>query len=197
MQRSTTSPPAIESGKMRLALVQVSDVVSRVVRLLDCDSQRVHMVMERTPTVMADDEKLAQVITNLLRNALDYSPPERPVEVEVARRCLAQHRRSLMAVDEEARTGTAHDCRPTVSVAVRDQGIGMTPEELSRALRPSLRAGPARGSLPDRSGPGLAIAQAIVERHQGCLWADSQPGRGSTFGFCFPAQAPSPSDGAT
>jgi PAS domain S-box-containing protein len=189
----------IESGRVRLKLapVQVGDVVCRVVRLLDGDGRRVHLVIERAPTVLADGDKLAQVVTNLLRNALDYSLPERPVEVEVARRCLAQHRCSLVAVDGEARTVAAHDCRPTVSVAVRDQGIGMTPEELSRAFQPFYRAEASRELLPEGSGLGLAIARAIVERHQGCLWAHSRPERGSSFGFCLPAQEAPPSDGAT
>jgi signal transduction histidine kinase len=189
----------IESGKVRLKLapVQVNDVVSQVVRLLDGDGRRVHVVIERAPTVMADGDKLAQVVTNLLRNALDYSPPERPVEVEVAGRCLAQHRGSLVAVDGEARTGTTHDCRPTVSVAVRDQGIGMKPEELSHAFQAFFRAEASRELLPDGSGLGLTIAKTIVGRHQGCLWAHSSPGRGSIFGFCLPAQAPPPPDGAT
>ncbi|OGO51283.1 MAG: hypothetical protein A2148_00320 [Chloroflexi bacterium RBG_16_68_14] len=181
----------VESGTVRLnvALVQVCEVAARVVRLLDGDGRRVHLVIERAPTVLADGDKLAQVVTNLLRNALDYSPPERAVEVEVARRCLGTE-------GGEAGTDAAHDCRPAVSVAVRDEGIGMMPEELGRAFQPFFRAGASRELLPEGSGLGLAIAKAIVERHRGRLWAHSQPGQGSTFGFCLPAQAPPPAEGA-
>lgn len=178
----------IESGTVRLnlALVQLCEVVSRVVRLLDGDGRRVQLVIERAPTVLADGDKLAQVVTNLLRNALDYSPPERPVEVEVAHRCLG-------AKGREAGTDAAHDCRAAVSLAVRDDGIGMKAEELSHAFQPFFRADASRQLLPEGNGLGLAIAKAIVERHQGRLWARSRPGRGSTFGFCLPAQAPRPS----
>lgn len=120
-----------------------------------------------------------------------------PATLEVAGRCLAQHRDPLVATDGGPETATAHGCRPEVSVAVRDRGTGMTPEELSRAFQPFYRADASRELLPEGSGLGLAIAKAIIERHQGCLWAHSRPGRGSVFGFCLPGRAPPSAEGAT
>ena len=189
----------IESGQvgLKLAPARLSDVISRVARLLDGDGRRVRLRVEEVLTVLADGDKLAQVVTNLLRNALDYSPAEQPVEVEVASGCLAQDGEALVMMDGASPVAAAHRCRPAVSVAVRDRGIGMTPEELSRAVHPFYRAEASQELLPEGSGLGLAIAKAIVERHQGCLWAQSRPGQGSTFGFCLPTPAPPPSDGAT
>jgi len=137
---------------------------------------------------MADGNKLTQVITNLLRNALDYSQPELPVEVEVASRCLADSEATIV-VDGASPVATVHHCRPAVSVAVRDRGIGMTAEELRQAFLPFHRSEASRELAPGGSGLGLAIAKAIVERHQGRLWAHSRPGQGSTFGFCLPAES--------
>jgi signal transduction histidine kinase len=184
----------VESGQLalKLAPVHLSDVVCRVVRLLDSEGRRAHLLLEEVPEVTVDGDKLAQVVTNLLRNALDYSPEEQPVEVEVARRCLARESGSLVVVNGAARIGTSHDCQPAVSVAVRDRGIGMTAEELHRTFQPFYRTEASRELLPEGSGLGLAITKAIVDRHQGCLWAHSRPGKGSIYGFCLPQN-----DGAT
>ena len=178
----------VESGQLtlKLAQVQLSDVVCRVVRLLDGEGRRARLVLEDVPAVKVDGDKLAQVVTNLLRNALDYSPEEQPVEVEVAGRCLARGSDPLVVVNGAGPIGASHDCQPAVSVAVRDRGIGMTAEELHRTFEPFYRAEASRAMLPEGSGLGLAITKAIVDRHQGCLWARSRPGQGSIYGFCLP-----------
>ena len=182
--------------QLKPALIQMADVISRVVRLLDGDGRRIQLVMERTPTVLADADKLTQVVTNLLRNACDYSPADRPVEVEIAHHCLAQQHLPSTTMNGNASMGVVRDCRPTVSVAVRDEGAGMTAAELSRACQPFFRTEASQELAPAGSGLGLAIAKAIIERHQGHFWAHSQPGAGSAFGFCLPAQASPPAEGA-
>ena len=100
----------IESGQVRLKLASVclGDVVSRIARLLDSDGRRVRLQVEGVPAVMADGDRLAQVISNLLRNALDYSPSEQPVEVEAASRCLAQECETAEAVDAASPAGAKH-----------------------------------------------------------------------------------------
>lgn len=183
----------VEPGSVCLdmAPVHVGDIVSRVVGLLDSHGRRVRIVTERAPMVIADGDKLTQVLTNLVRNALDYSPSDRPVEVEVSQRCLARGGYALPALHDAGGPNSHARCRPAISVAVRDQGIGMTPEELRRICRPFYRAEASRELLPDGSGLGLSIAKTIVDRHRGRLWAESAAGEGSVFGFCLPAQEPS------
>lgn len=179
----------IESGQVRLTLtpVRLGDVIARVAQLLNGDGHRVHLLAEEAPSVMADGNKLTQVITNLLRNALDYSQPKLPVEVEVASRCLADGEATTV-IDGASPIAAVHHCRPAVSVAIRDRGIGMTAEDLRQAFLPFHRSEASRELAPGGSGLGLAIAKAIVERHQGRLWAHSRLGQGSTFGFCLPAE---------
>ncbi len=194
MQEMTRS----ESGQMQLRVtpLDMGAVICRVAQLLDSGGQRVHLLIERVPAVLADGDKLIQVLTNLLRNALDYSPSEQPVEVEVARRCLAQEDSSLVVVEATSSANAPHECSPAVSVAVRDRGIGMTGEELEHVFQPFYRADTSRELQPSGSGLGLAITTAIVERHRGSLWARSSHGQGSVFGFCLPAQGPPLSEGA-
>ncbi len=188
----------IEAGKVDLTLrpVQLDELVCRVVRILGREGQRVRLQAEEAPTVVADEDKLAQVLTNLVRNALDYSPAGRPVRVDVARDCLAQTCGGGGVAAWAAQPHAAGRCQPAASVAVRDQGIGMAHEELARAAQPFYRGDSSADLVPEGSGLGLAIARAILERHQGCLWAHSLLGQGSTFGFCLPARIASTTGGS-
>lgn len=181
---------------LRCASVQMKDVVSQAARLLDCEGKRIRVRSSGVPPIMADGDKLTQVLINLLRNALDYSPVQLPVEVEIAQECLA---RPAMLGDtgNASQYGLIHDCNPAVSVAVRDQGEGMTAEELPCVFQPFYRATAARERHPDGSGLGLAITQSILDRHQGSLWAQSHPERGSTVGFCVPALTSTGDNGAS
>ncbi len=178
------------SVPLKPAPIHAVDIVSRVVRLLDGDDHRVQLVIEHAPAVVADSDKLAQVVTNLLRNALDYSPAGSPVEVEVAHRCLAPEPHEPHA--DHGGAEDARECRPNVSVAVRDHGFGMTSGELTRAFQPFYRADASRERAPLGSGLGLSIARTIVDAHHGSLWAVSRAGEGSAFGFCLRAIKESP-----
>ncbi len=111
--------------------------------------------------VVADADRLGQVVTNLLTNALKYSPPDRPVNID-------------LAVDERQ-----------VCVTVRDEGSGLPREEQDRVWEPFHRVpgieaqGGAKGSL----GLGLYICKTIVELHGGRVGVESEEGKGSTFWF--------------
>jgi len=171
------------SVPLKPAPIHVVDVVSRVVRLLDSEDQRVQLVIEHAPAVVADGDKLVQVVTNLLRNALDYSPAGSPVEVEVAHRCLAPESHEPQADHDGPED--ARECRPNVSVAVRDHGFGMTSDELTHAFQPFYRADASSERAPLGSGLGLSIARTIIDAHHGNLWAVSRAGEGSALGFCL------------
>lgn len=180
---------------LRLASVQMRDIVSQAALLLDSEGKRIRLLSSAVPAIMADRDKLAQVVLNLLRNALDYSPAQQMVEVEIAQECLARAS-SLENTGSPSQYGLIHDCNPTVSVAVRDRGVGITAEEMPRVFQPFYRARTARELHPDGSGLGLAITQSILDRHHGSLWAQSHPERGSTVGFCIPAVTSNGNSGA-
>lgn len=119
----------------------------------------VHCPAEPVP-VVADADRMLQVLSNLVGNALKFTPAGGRVEVTVA-----------------AENGGAR-------VVVRDTGIGVAEEELREVFDPFRQAGQA-----DRRGVGLGlpIARGIVEAHGGRIWAASQPGAGSEFAFSLPA----------
>jgi signal transduction histidine kinase len=127
-------------------------------RTIDLD-----MPAESVP-VVADADRIAQVVTNFLTNALKYSPEDRPVAV------------GLRLEDGAAR------------VWVRDQGPGLSAADQAHIWEPFYRVegiAPQSGSGAGL-GLGLHISKTLVEMHQGRVGVDSAPGQGSTFWFTLP-----------
>jgi len=111
------------------------------------------------PRVYADPDKIEQVLTNLVENAVKYSDGG-PVTV----------------------TGQVTDAG--VEVAVRDQGVGVAADQLPLIFTKFYRR-PGHG-VPSGTGLGLFIARGLVEAHAGRIWADSAPGQGTTLRFRLP-----------
>ena len=122
---------------------------------------------EETAPVIADAERIGQVLSNYLTNALKYSPMDRPVDVQLNK--------------EEK----------MVRVLVRDEGPGLTPSEQERIWE---RFYQVEGIKRQRGssvglGLGLHICRAIIEEHQGEVGVESTKGMGSTFWFTLPLAA--------
>ncbi len=108
-----------------------------------------------------DEQRIRQVLTNLLSNALKYSPEGSTVTVS-------------LAADERS-----------VTVRVSDEGIGLDGTELTQLFRRGYRAEPARKLAG--AGLGLYFSNGIVTAHGGRMWAESLGhGQGSTFCFTLP-----------
>lgn len=113
--------------------------------------------------VQADAERLAQVVDNLVSNAIRYSREGAPVTLDAA---------------------TAGD---EVVIGVADEGPGLTAEQRERVFERFYRVDPSRARALGGSGIGLAIARALTEAMGGRIWAESEgPGRGSRFCFALP-----------
>lgn len=117
------------------------------------------------PRVLADEDRAVQVLTNLIGNALQYTPEHGTISV------------SAEGVDHE------------VMISVRDTGIGIPPEHLPHIFDRFYRADKSRSRRAGGgSGIGLTIARALVEAQGGRIWVESAgEGRGSTFQFTLPA----------
>ena len=112
--------------------------------------------------VFADADRLEQVLTNLVDNALKYTPPGGRVEVQVA------------AVNGE------------VEVVVNDTGKGIRPEDLPHVFERFYRSDRSRTRGSGGTGLGLAIAKHIVEAHGGRISVSSRPNEGTTFTVTIP-----------
>jgi signal transduction histidine kinase len=117
-----------------------------------------------TPPAWGDTDRLAQVLVNLLDNAIKYSRRTGSVVVGVG----------------VGREGTA-------LVQVRDEGIGIPAEDLARIGHRFYRADKARSRAEGGSGLGLAIAQALIHAHGGKLWVESQEDVGTVVSFTLPS----------
>jgi signal transduction histidine kinase len=115
------------------------------------------------PAVRADRDRLVQVLSNLVGNAIKFSDPGGLVEI------------------------AAEDGGDEVRFAVRDQGPGITPENLRHIFEPFWQGDDA--TAPQGAGIGLTIARGIVEAHGGQLTCESEPGGGTTFHFTLPTPA--------
>jgi len=120
-----------------------------------------------------DAVRLEQVLTNLLDNALKYSPAGGAVSVEARR------------AGDEAR------------LSVRDQGIGLAAEEREKVFLPFYRAANAAQGSPEGLGLGLALSRDIVTAHGGRLWVAAAPGGGSIFHVALPLGDPRQADPLT
>lgn len=121
---------------------------------------------DKTLFVRADARKIQQAINNLLSNAYKYSLAPTPVLLRVG-----------MTVDVQG--------RPMVSIAVRDQGIGMSAEQTKRVFERFYRAD-TTGRYAG-SGLGMSIVKEIINLHRGEVRIDSEPGQGSQIALCLPA----------
>ncbi len=115
------------------------------------------------PPVQADEDRIGQVLLNLVGNALQYTPTGGQVRI------------------------IAHRQGAEIQTSVIDTGIGIPAEHLSLLFTRFYRVDKSRSRVGGGSGIGLTIAKHLVEAHGGRIWAESPgPGQGSTFTFSLP-----------
>lgn len=160
----------IESGKMTLSLglvcmeAMVGDVVDRLRPMALAKGQTIEWTTPAQEThIRGDSGRLEQVVTNLLDNAVKFTPRDGMITVQLVR-----------------------DAR-SVTVSVRDTGIGVAPHMQSHIFERFYRLQRRGRSFATGAGLGLYIAKTIVELHGGTIWVDSESGKGSVFSFTLPS----------
>jgi signal transduction histidine kinase len=157
----------IDAGLLRLEPqpVMLPRLAQRVTDDMANHTQKHRFLVDfpsRFPIVDADPQRIAQVLRNLLDNAVKYSPQG-----------------GLVVVRGEVR-------EDEVVISVADQGVGIAPEHLNRLFEKFFRVESGLGRRVVGSGLGLPIAHTIVESHGGRIWAESQLGQGTTLCFTLP-----------
>ena len=151
----------IELGECNPADVASAVIESASVHLPDGVSLR--LARNGTQRIVCDENKLRQVLTNLIDNAVKYSPDGGQVEIRLA----------------------AEDGECLIQVA--DEGLGIPSSELERIFEKFYRLDPQQTRGVGGSGLGLYICRELVERMNGRIEVDSEPGRGSRFTVALPA----------
>ena len=157
----------IESGQfsLRTATIDIGEAIDTAVRTFKAGAgtlRRLDVQLFETHEVLADRERIVQVLLNFLNNAAQYSPADRPI-----------------------RLATSLD-NNQLRISVSDEGIGISPDDLKHIFDKFYRAETDLKHRIRGTGLGLAICKTIVDAHGGRIWAESSPGRGSTFHFTLP-----------
>jgi PAS domain S-box-containing protein len=163
----------MESGHMQLNYgeVDLNRVIAEAADRFQATTQQHWMLLDldpRLPHIAGDADKLTQVVSNLVSNAIKYAPKGGDVLI-------------VSAPDGD-----------DVRVSITDHGLGLPPEALD-----SIFERYARHQSKDResitgTGLGLPVVRQIVEMHGGRVWAESEEGKGSTFTFTVPINRTSP-----
>ncbi len=159
----------IESGRMRLELrpVMIHEVVDQVVGTLQGRAQNKGLTLETRvpsdlPPVWGDTNRVAQILTNLISNAIQYTPPGGKVTI------------------------SAHANRDMMEISVADTGIGISKENQRKIFDRFFRADDPLVQETPGTGLGLPITASLVQMHGGQIWVESELGEGSTFTFTLP-----------
>ncbi len=158
----------IQAGKIvfNMSDFEIGDVIGDCVfQLQNMTTHRINVSGNMNVTIHADKNRIEQVVTNFLSNAIKYSPTEGSIDIET------------FVKDEE------------LFVKVHDSGIGISEENRALVFDRFYREGSSAKHIAGL-GLGLYIASDIIKRHNGSIGVDSEIGQGSTFWFSLPITQP-------
>ena len=158
----------IEAGKapLQLTATPTLNLLRHATERLQAQATRAQLTLRiegatELPFVYVDGNRVEQVLTNLIHNAIKFTPTGGEIRVS--------------AITSDAQT---------LTVKVADTGVGIAPEDLPRVFERFYKADRARSG--GGTGLGLAIAKHIIQAHGGRIWVESRLGKGSTFCFTLP-----------
>ena len=167
----------IESGKIELKFekVELKGVLELTASSLkpqaDVKSIQIEVeVPEQLPAVHGDQDKIEQILTNLIGNSIKFTPEGGKILITAK-------------LFSKERGGAYGDF---VAVSVKDTGIGIPPEHLDSIFEKFYQVESSLHRSVSGTGLGLAITKGLVEAHQGKIWVESEVGKGSTFTFTLP-----------
>src|SRR5216684_7435569 len=181
----------MEAGALKLARVAVSlpDIASKAIAGLKpialMKSISVNLSAEPDlPPVLGDFDRLVQVITNLVGNAIQYSPNGKRVWVEIrGGEPLPPPRAPRIEVEGSPARAAEPSPRPSARITVSDEGPGIPSASLEKLFTPFFRAGEVKST---GTGLGLVITREIVREHGGEIRIESEVGKGTTFTVLLP-----------
>ncbi len=147
---------------------------------------------EGLPTVLADPDRVGQILRNLIANALRYTPSGGTVTVSASSyqpSAISTQHPAPHVQHAEPRTQNSASGASFVRVSVSDTGSGIPPEDLPHIFDRFYRVDRSRSRASGGTGLGLAVVKQLVEAHGGRVWAESELGRGAVFHFTLPAAA--------
>ena len=178
----------LESGRMKVnkQLTDIKKICQQTIESIKPQAieKKINLTRKLSndiPKIYVDPDKMEQVLTNLLGNAIKYIPSGSDVEL-TAELVTSSH------LPQEIKEHFRKVKQKLVKISVKDTGKGIKPENLKRVFSRFYRGDENDDSVRQTAGTGLglAISKQIVEEHGGRIWAESEYGMGSTFSFCLP-----------
>ena len=167
----------IDAGKMQLTLdrVNLAEFIKGIVASVSpmAEKKQIRLTFtdgDRLPELVCDKEKVERVLLNLIFNSLKFTEPGGSVTV----RC------------GEIRTEDGNGQGDRVLVSVTDTGIGFPKEFRTKIFERFSQVDASASRKYEGSGIGLSLAKELVELHNGRIWAESEPGRGTVMTFTLP-----------
>jgi PAS domain S-box-containing protein len=158
----------LESGKMHLDIkaTDPGKIIQYVLKIMEIQLKGNNIkfkveVEDRLPLVLADFSKIAQVLTNLVSNSMNYRLENKELSIIIGAKLLEDK----------------------VLFHVSDNGRGIPEEDLKKVFDKFVRTGENYKNSPEGTGLGLAISKSIIKSHGGEIWAESKAGSGSIFFF--------------
>lgn len=154
-----------DNAVLELSEFDLAELASHIIHNFEPDFYKKRVAINfagDAETILADQDKISQVLINLISNALKYTPEGGKVEIEV--KSMGEN----------------------VKLIVRDTGFGIPPEDLTNIFERFYRADKSRNRLTGGSGLGLTITKAIVEAHKGTINVKSELNKGTEFSVLLP-----------
>jgi two-component system CheB/CheR fusion protein len=158
----------IQSGRLKFELkkVQPADCIKESIEnmkpLADEKNIAITTKIDKLPKITLDKDAITQVLTNLIDNAIKFTPEKGKIKIEVKKQ------------------------KNDILVKVKDTGIGISEENLKRIFNPFFQVDSSYTRKYKGTGLGLTICKAIIKQHGGKIWTKSKLKRGSTFYFTLP-----------
>ncbi len=171
----------LEAGKMELRIkeIWIQELVKQVFLTVETLARGKQIKLETRFTnnsmrIEGDSDRLTQVLTNLVGNAVKYTPDGGTITVD----------------GQSNIKDSAIPSGPCIEIGVRDTGIGISPEDQKKIFDKFVQVSLAQPAGFSSTGLGLTIAKEIVDMHGGRIWVESEALKGSRFAFRIPVQPP-------
>lgn len=181
----------IEAGKMdfNYRIMNIHSVIENVKTNFDCVAKE-HEILFNTeeennlPDIYADSQRLGQVLTNLVSNAIKFTPKGKNITIKSELKNSADIPFNQY-FDNEIKTLKGN----YIIVSVIDEGIGIKEENLLKAFDKFTQIENSLSRKVGGTGLGLPIAKQLIKAHKGAIWCDSKENKGSSFHFALPVIA--------
>lgn len=156
----------IQSGKLEFhrERFDFNELVKEIVEemQLTVNSHKIVTKLDKTASIIADRERVGQVIINLISNGVKYSPESKKINIET------------------------HLSKDSISLTVTDYGVGIPKDKQKKVFEQFFRVGGKKGNTFPGLGLGLYICSQIIKREGGEIHVQSTPGKGAAFSFSLP-----------